>query len=94
MSKDVEAGKEGLSITPKLKPWTHADEAQLIIEINKPLTMKDTAYARFEQQKKKDAELAYKKMSASERQAFLSTLSQIDQEEEMQSDDEEENDSP
>jgi len=60
-SKDVEAGKEGLSITPELKPWTHADEAQLIIEINKLLTMKDTAYARFKQQKKKDAELAYKK---------------------------------
>ena len=79
-----------------MKPWTHDDEAQLIIETNKPLTMNDTAYARFEQQKKKDAELAYKKMNASERETFISRLSQIDEEEEMQSDDDddEENNSP
>ena len=51
------------------------------------------AYAQFGQQKKKDVELAYKTMNVSKREMFISIVSQIEAEEEMQSDHNKENDS-
>jgi hypothetical protein len=40
--------------------------------------MQDTAYGRFEAQKKKDLELAYRKMTAAERAALRSKMDQMD----------------
>ena len=49
------------------------------------------AYAQFGQKKKKDVELAYKTMNVSKRETFISRLSQIEAEEEKQSDHDKEN---
>jgi hypothetical protein len=64
---------------PALQPWEEEDEAGLKALIEKPIDMQDTAYGRFEAQKKKDLELAYGKMTAAERAALRSKMDQIDE---------------
>jgi hypothetical protein len=52
-------------------PWTDIDEAELIALRDAPIEMYDTAYGRFEEQKKRDVERAYQKMSAAEKEIDL-----------------------
>jgi len=54
--------------------------------IEKPIDMQDTAYGRFEAQKKKDLELAYGKMTAAERAALRSKMDQMDEDDGIQID--------
>ena len=51
-------------------PWTDIDEAELIALRDVPIKMYNTAYGRFEEQKKRDVEHAYQKMSAAEKEMF------------------------
>ncbi len=63
----AEAGAEEAGI-PAL--WTEIDKAELIALRDAPITMCDTAYGRFEEQKKRDVEQAYQKMTATEKEVF------------------------
>jgi hypothetical protein len=60
-------------------PWTDIDEAELIALWNAPIEMNDTAYRRFEEQKKRDVERAYQKMSAAEKEIFKKKMAEIDE---------------
>ncbi len=60
-------------------PWTEIDEAELIALRDAPIEMYDTAYGRFEEQKKRDVERAYQKMSAAEKDIFKKKMAEIDE---------------
>jgi hypothetical protein len=45
---------------------------------NAPIKMADTSYGRFLATQKRDAERAYQRMDAEEREAFLQRLTEID----------------
>ncbi len=45
-----------------------------------PIAMCDTKYGRFEEQKKRDVEQAYQKMSAAEKELFKQKMVEIDEE--------------
>ena len=60
-------------------PWTEIDEAELIALRDAPIAMCDTAYGRFEEQKKRDFERAYQKMSAAEKEIFKKNMAEIDE---------------
>ena len=51
-------------------PWTKIDKVELIALRDAPIEMYDTAYGRFEEQKKRDVERSYQKMSAAEKEIF------------------------
>ncbi len=61
----VEGGAEKAGI-PAL--WMEIGKAELIALRDAPIAMCDTAYGRFEEQKKRDVELAYQKMTAVEKE--------------------------
>ncbi len=63
----AEGGAEEVGIPAS---WTEIDEAELNALRDAPIAMRDTAYGRFEEQKKRDMEQAYKKMSAAEKEVF------------------------
>ncbi len=44
-----------------------------------PIAMCDTEYGRFEEQKKRDVEQAYQKMSAAEKELFKQKMVEIDE---------------
>ena len=50
--------------------WTEIDEAELIALRDGPIAICNTAYGRFEEQKKRDVEQAYQKMTAPEKEVF------------------------
>jgi hypothetical protein len=58
--------------------WTDIDEAELIALRDAPIEMCDTAYMRFEEQKKRDVERAYQKMLATEKEMFKKKMEEID----------------
>jgi len=60
-------------------PWTEIDEAELISLRDAPIEMYDTAYGRFEEQKKRDVKHAYQKMSAAEKDIFKKKMVKIDE---------------
>ena len=60
-------------------PWTEIDEAELVALRDAPFEMCDTAYGRFEEQKKRDVERAYQKMSAAEKEIFKKKMAEIDE---------------
>jgi len=60
-------------------PWTEIDEAELIALRDAPIAMCDTAYGRFEEQKKRDVERAYQMMSAAEKEIFKKKMAEIDE---------------
>ncbi len=60
-------------------PWTDIDEAELIALQDAPIEMYDTAYGRFKEQKKRDVERAYQKMSAAEKEMFKKKMAEIDE---------------
>ena len=60
-------------------PWTDIDEAELIALRSAPIEMYDTVYGRFEEQKKRDVERAYQKMSAAEKDIFKKKMAEINE---------------
>ena len=60
-------------------PWTDINEAELIVLRDAPIKMCNTAYGRFEEQKKRDVERAYQKMSAAEKEIFKKKMAEIDE---------------
>ena len=63
----TEGGAEEVSIPA---PWTDIDKAELIALRDEPIAICDTAYGRFEDQKKRDVEQLYQKMSTAEKESF------------------------
>jgi hypothetical protein len=59
--------------------WTDIDEAELVALQDAPIEMYDTAYGRFEEQKKRDVERSYQKMSAAEKEIFKKKMAEIDE---------------
>jgi hypothetical protein len=60
--------------------WTNANEAALDALKNAPIKMGDTAYVRYEAEKKKDIKRAYKKMMAKEKSDLMRKLEELDTE--------------
>jgi hypothetical protein len=58
--------------------WTEADDDHLEALRIVPIEMGDTAYGRFEAQKKRDVEITYQKMSAEEKESFKQKMAEID----------------
>ncbi len=58
-------------------PWTDADEKGLVALRKAPIKMADTSYGRFLAMQKRDAERAYQRMDAEERETFLRRLTEI-----------------
>ena len=72
-----EGGAEEVGIVPA--PWTEIDEAELIALRDGPIAICDTAYGRFEEQKKRDVEAAaYQKMTAAEKEVFKRKMAEYD----------------
>jgi hypothetical protein len=65
--------------TSILAPWMEIDQAELNALRNVPNEMSDTAYGRFEEQKKRDAEWAYQKMTPVEKDSFRRKLAEINE---------------
>jgi hypothetical protein len=59
--------------------WTAIDQAELDALRNAPIEMSDTAYGRFEEQKKRNAEWAYQKMTPAEKDLFWRKLAEINE---------------
>jgi hypothetical protein len=64
----AEGGAEEVGIVPA--PWMEIGEAELITLRNGPIAIGITAYGLFEEQKKRDVERAYQKMTAAEKEVF------------------------
>ena len=62
-----------------LAPWTEIDEAELIALRDGTIAICDTAYGRFEEQKKRDVERAYQKMTAAEKEVFKRKMAEYDE---------------
>ena len=60
-------------------PWMEIDEAELITLRNGPIAIGDTAYGRFEEQKKRDVEREYQKMTAAEKEVFKRKMAEYDE---------------
>ena len=60
-------------------PWTEIDEAELIALRDGPIAIGDTAYGRFEEQKKRDMERANQKMTAAEKRVFKQKMAEYDE---------------
>jgi hypothetical protein len=73
----AEGGAEEVGIVPA--PWTEIDEAKLIALRDGPVAICDTAYGRFEEQKKRDVERAYQKMTAAEKVVFKQKMAEYDE---------------
>jgi hypothetical protein len=74
----AEGGGEEVGIVPA--PWMEIDEAELITLRDGPIAI-DTAYGygRFEEQKKRDVERAYQKMTAAEKEVFKRKMAEYDE---------------
>ena len=59
-------------------PWTKINKAELIALRDAPIEMCDTGYGRFEEQKKRNVESEYQKMSAAEKEIFKKKMVEID----------------
>ena len=54
------------------------DEVELIALRDGPIAICDTAYGRFEEQKKRDVERAYQKMTTAEKEVFKKKMVEYD----------------
>jgi hypothetical protein len=70
----TEGGAEEAGI-PAL--WTEINKAELIALRDAPIAMCNTAYRWFEEQKKRDVEQAYQKMSTAEKEVFKQKMAEI-----------------
>jgi hypothetical protein len=59
--------------------WTEIDKAELIALRDAPIAMCDTVYRWFEEQKKRDVEQTYQKMTAAEKEVFKRKMAEIDE---------------
>jgi hypothetical protein len=57
--------------------WMEINKAELIALRDAPIAMCDTAYGRFEEQKKRDVERAYQKMTTAEKEVFKQKMAEI-----------------
>ena len=73
----AEGGAEEVGIVPA--PWTEIDEAELIALRDGPIAICDTAYGRFEEQKKRDVERAHQKMTVAEKDVFKQKMAKYDE---------------
>ena len=74
----AEGGAEEVGIVPA--PWTEIDEAELIaLRDDGPIAICDTAYGRFKEQKKRDVERVYQKMTAAENEVFKQKMAECDE---------------
>ena len=60
-------------------PWTKIDKAELIVLRDAPIKMCNTANGQFKEQKKRDVERAYQKMSATEKEIFKKKMVEINE---------------
>ena len=58
-------------------PWTEINEAKLIALRDGPIAICNTAYRRFEEQKKRDVEQGYQKMTTAEKEVFKQKMAEI-----------------
>ncbi len=72
-----EGGAEEVSIVPA--PWMEIDEVELIALRDGPIAICDTAYGRLKEQKKRDVERAYQKMTAAEKEVFKRKMAEYDE---------------
>ncbi len=63
----AEGGMEEVGIPAS---WMEINEAELIALRDAPIAMCDTVYGWFEEQKKRDVERAYQKMTTAEKEVF------------------------
>jgi len=73
----AEGGAEEVGII--LAPWMEIDEVDLIALRDGPIAICNTAYERFEEQKKRDVERAYWKMTAAEKEVFKQKMAEYDE---------------
>jgi hypothetical protein len=73
----AEGGAEEVGIVPA--PWMEIDEAELIALRDGLVAICHTAYGRFEEQKKRDVERAYQKMTAAEKVVFKQKMAEYDE---------------
>jgi hypothetical protein len=73
----AEEGAEEVCIVPAL--WTEIDGAELIALRDGPIAICDTTYGRFEEQKKRDVDRAYQKMTAAEKEVFKQKMAEFDE---------------
>jgi hypothetical protein len=59
-------------------PWTENNQAELDGLINAPINISNTVYGWFEEQKKRDVERGYRKMSAEEKETLKQRMADID----------------
>ncbi len=71
----AEGGTEEAGIPDSL---TEINKEELIVLRDVPIAMCDTAYGQFEEQKKRDVEGAYQKMTAVEKEVFKQKMAEID----------------
>ena len=67
---------EEVGIVPA--PWMEIDEAALIALRDGPIAICNTAYGRFDEQKKRDMKRAYQKMTATEKDVFKQKMAEYD----------------
>jgi len=60
-------------------PWIEIDEVDLIALRDGPIAICDTAYGHFEEEKKRDVERAYWKMTAAEKEVFKQKMAEYDE---------------
>ena len=73
----AEGGAEEVGIVPA--PRTEINEAELIALRDGPIAICNTAYGRFEEQKKRDVERANQKMTAAEKRVFKQKMAEYDE---------------
>ena len=59
--------------------WTEIDKAELVVLRDGPIAICDTAYGWFEEQKKRDVERAYQKMTTAEKEVFRRKMAEIEE---------------
>jgi hypothetical protein len=74
--KFTEGGAEEAGI---LASWMEINKAELIPLRDAPIAMCDNAYGQFEEQKKRDVEQAYQKMSTTEKEVFKQKMAEINE---------------
>jgi hypothetical protein len=73
----AEGGAEEVGIDPAL--WTEINEVELIALRDGSIAICDTAYGWFREQKKRDMERAYQKMTAAEKAVFKQKMAEYDE---------------
>jgi len=73
----AEGGADEVGIVPA--PWMEIDEVELIALRDGHITICDTTYGWFEEQKKRNLEREYQKMTAAEKEVFKKKMAEFDE---------------